>query len=413
MPYDERSINELYESAEITPMGIQLEVNAEIFTTIYNLLSNMRSEEGIQQEDEKRLLHLWRKTVRAMAKVELRKGHGISMEKQIEMLKEAYAIETKYTADQLFSSVSSSKLIKEELEEVRRFSAEEMNTLFNSVIWPAMIKGKTGAQENPTAFIIAGQPGSGKTRMSSVIIDDYDGDIIQSMSDNFRGFHPRAKEVFQKYGRYCTYFSTKEGKYLSDLAMRKAAEEKYHNEKFHAITDTSPMADRWLAYQAGLGFFGRNHCLIHPKYGSYFTIGAILTTLALPPDTPLAMNCGSCTRCFAACPGKALSHERFNPWRCKSYLTQKKEVLNEEEKNILRKTPLIFGCDECQKCCPFNENAAYSPLPETGADRIPRLERETLEQISNRRFTKEYGEYAFSWRGRPVLLRNMDIIKKK
>lgn len=53
MPYDERSINELYESAEITPMGIQLEVNAEIFTTIYNLLSNMRSEEGIQQEDEK------------------------------------------------------------------------------------------------------------------------------------------------------------------------------------------------------------------------------------------------------------------------------------------------------------------------------------------------------------------------
>ena len=228
MPYDERSINELYESAEITPMGIQLEVNAEIFTTIYNLLSNMRSEEGIQQEDEKRLLHLWRKTVRAMAKVELRKGHGISMEKQIEMLKEAYAIETKYTADQLFSSVSSSKLTKEELEEVRRFSAEEMNTLFNSVIWPAMIKGKTGAQENPTAFIIAGQPGSGKTRMSSVIIDDYDGDIIQSMSDNFRGFHSRAKEVFQKYGRYCTYFSTKEGKYLSDLAMRKAAEEKYH-----------------------------------------------------------------------------------------------------------------------------------------------------------------------------------------
>lgn len=129
MPYDERSINELYESAEITPMGIQLEVNAEIFTTIYNLLSNMRSEERIQQEDEKRLLHLWRKTVRAMAKVELRKGHGISMEKQIEMLKEAYAIETKYTADQLFSSVSSSKLTKEELEEVRRFSAEEMNTL--------------------------------------------------------------------------------------------------------------------------------------------------------------------------------------------------------------------------------------------------------------------------------------------
>ena len=222
----DRSMN-CMNTAEITPMGIQLEVNAEIFTTIYNLLSNMRSEEGIQQEDEKRLLHLWRKTVRAMAKVELRKGHGILWKNRLKCSK-SICHRNEVHGRPAFSSVSSSKLTKEELEEVRRFSAEEMNTLFNSVIWPAMIKGKTGAQENPTAFIIAGQPGSGKTRMSSVIIDDYDGDIIQSMSDNFRGFHPRAKEVFQKYGRYCTYFSTKEGKYLSDLAMRKAAEEKYH-----------------------------------------------------------------------------------------------------------------------------------------------------------------------------------------
>lgn len=107
--------------------------------------------------------------------------------------------------------MSSSKLTKEELEEVRRFSAEEMNTLFNSVIWPAMIKGKTGAQENPTAFIIAGQPGSGKTRMSSVIIDDYDGDIIQSMSDNFRGFHPRAKKFFKNTDAIVPIFPQRKG----------------------------------------------------------------------------------------------------------------------------------------------------------------------------------------------------------
>ena len=64
MPYDERSINELYESAEITPMGIQLEVNAEIFTTIYNLLSNMRSEEGIQDRKSTRLNSSHRHTSR-------------------------------------------------------------------------------------------------------------------------------------------------------------------------------------------------------------------------------------------------------------------------------------------------------------------------------------------------------------
>lgn len=187
----------------------------------------------------------------------------------------------------------------------------------------------------------------------------------------------------------------------------------YPSENFHAVADTSPMVDRWLAYQAGLGFFGKNHCLIHPKYGSYFTIGSILTTLELSPDIPLTMSCGSCTRCFAACPGKALSHDRFNPWTCKSYLTQKKEELTESEKKILQKTPLIFGCDECQKCCPFNENAAASPLPEMRENRIPRLERETLETLSNRQFAKDYKDYAFAWRGKPILLRNMNIIEKK
>lgn len=128
MPYDERSINELYESAEITPMGIELEVNAEIFTTIYNLLSNMRSEEGIQQEDEKRLLHLWRKTVRAMAKVELRKGHGISMENRLKCSKR-HMPSKRSTRQTSFFFRELLQTDKEELEEVRRFSAEEMNTL--------------------------------------------------------------------------------------------------------------------------------------------------------------------------------------------------------------------------------------------------------------------------------------------
>lgn len=271
MPYDERSVNELYESAEITPMGIQLEVNAEIFTTIYNLLATMRSEEGIQPEDEARLLHLWRKTVRAMAKVELRKGHGLPMEKQIEMLKEAYAIETKYTADQLFSPAGSAKLSKESLEDIQRFSEEEMHSLFDQVIWPAMTKGKTGGQSNPTAFIIAGQPGSGKTRMSSMIIEEYNGDIIQSMSDNFRGFHPRAKEVLKKYGHYCSYFSTKEGKYLSDLAMRRAAEEKYHILQEGSLDDSAhTMA--LISYLKGKGYTIRVLLRACPKKDSWKAI---------------------------------------------------------------------------------------------------------------------------------------------
>ncbi len=68
-------------------------------------------------------------------------------------------------------------------------------------------------------------------------------------------------------------------------------------------------------------------------------------------------GCGDCIRCIDVCPGKCLTPGRFNPWQCKSYLTQKKQTLTPAEEEIIKKTPLIFGCDECQKYCPFNEKA--------------------------------------------------------
>ncbi len=190
--------------------------------------------------------------------------------------------------------------------------------------------------------------------------------------------------------------------------MQKA----YPKETFLSLVDTSPMVDRYLAYQAGLGFFGRNHCLIHPKYGSFFTIGAILTTLDMTPDTPLSLSCGDCHICQQHCPGRVISDDHFNPWHCKSYLTQKKEELTEEEIQILRRTPTIFGCDECQLHCPYNQQAPASPLPEIHEHRITTLTEETLFSYSNRSFDKTFRSYAFAWRGRRVLLRNLEIIHR-
>lgn len=200
-------------------------------------------------------------------------------------------------------------------------------------------------------------------------------------------------------------------RYMDRIIQRM--EESYPEEKFLALTDTSPMVDRWLAYAAGLGFFGRNHCLIHPIYGSYVTIGAILTTLYLPPDTPLTLSCGSCHLCEKACPGRILGREPLNPWHCKSYLTQKKENLSPEECDIVKKTPLIFGCDACQNCCPFNQKAPPSPLPEIKENRIPSLSEEMMETLSNRAFDRTYRNYAFAWRGKKVLLRNWKIVHDK
>jgi epoxyqueuosine reductase len=199
--------------------------------------------------------------------------------------------------------------------------------------------------------------------------------------------------------------------YMDNLItlMKEAFEEG----ECYPLVDTSPLSDRWLAYASGLGFYGKNRCLINPRYGSLFTIGSILTTWELPEGSPLPCGCGDCHRCISACPGHALSDSGFNPWVCKSFLTQKKDPLTPEEERIIGRTPLIFGCDECQKACPFNQKAQPSPLPETGKDRIPALSRELLEQTSNRAFSKTYRDYAFSWRGKKILLRNLNIVEKK
>lgn len=199
--------------------------------------------------------------------------------------------------------------------------------------------------------------------------------------------------------------------YLSRLADAIAPH--FPKAGFLPVVDTSPLVDRYLAYAAGLGFYGKNHCLIHPVYGSFFTIGALLTTLDLPQAAPLASRCGDCRRCLTACPGHALGECGIAPYRCRSYLTQKKEELTEEERKILRRTPYLFGCDECQRCCPWNEKAPASPIPEIHEHRIPRLTQDMLEGLSNRGFEKEYRDYAFAWRGRKLLLRNASVISGK
>jgi epoxyqueuosine reductase len=125
--------------------------------------------------------------------------------------------------------------------------------------------------------------------------------------------------------------------------------------QFSIHCDTSPLADRYMAYLAGLGFYGKNNCFISPKWGSYVTIGTILTTLEFEPNTPLVQSCIGCNRCITACLGQCLGHDEFKYDTCKSYLTQKKGDLTNEEESIIRKTPLVFGCDVCQEVCPHNQ----------------------------------------------------------
>lgn len=167
-----------------------------------------------------------------------------------------------------------------------------------------------------------------------------------------------------------------------------------------------------MAYLAGLGFYGKNNCFISTKWGSYVVIGTILTTLELEPNMPLNQSCMECNRCITACLGQCLGHDEFKYDTCKSYLTQKKGDLTEEEKTIISKTPLVFGCDVCQEVCPHNRDIPTTPIPEFQQIE-PFIEINELEALTNKEFKAKYGNRAFAWRGKKILMRNQTIIEEK
>ncbi|MCI0555278.1 MAG: tRNA epoxyqueuosine(34) reductase QueG, partial [Anaerolineae bacterium] len=123
-------------------------------------------------------------------------------------------------------------------------------------------------------------------------------------------------------------------------------------------TDTGPILERDLAQRAGIGWIGKNTCLINPKQGSYFLLSEIFLDLALEPDQPfITDHCGTCTLCITACPTQCILPDRtIDARRCISYLTIE---LKDDIPNELR--PMIgdwvFGCDVCQMVCPWNRFA--------------------------------------------------------
>lgn len=182
---------------------------------------------------------------------------------------------------------------------------------------------------------------------------------------------------------------------------------------FRWYVDTGPVMERVFAKNSGIGWIGKNTCVIDPKLGSWLFLGVILTSLELEPDSIIPDHCGTCTACIDACPTQAIvAPHTLDARRCISYLTIEHRGEIAPELSAKMGNP-IFGCDICQDVCPWNKKA-----PKTASEAFqPRAGFFNPALAAFR--AKVENEYPQGFKNSPLkrakkegLLRNIDIAQK-
>jgi epoxyqueuosine reductase len=171
--------------------------------------------------------------------------------------------------------------------------------------------------------------------------------------------------------------------------------------QYRVCVDSTPVSERAFAAAAGLGWIGKNGCLIDREHGSFLLLAEILTDLDLPVDEPVAESCGSCTRCLDACPtGAFLEPGLLDAARCLAYWTiEHRGPIPDAWKAAIGER--VFGCDVCQEVCPWN--APLSSLCVSGAAPPTRIEILAMGRGSWRR---RFGTTAVNRAARRGLQRN-------
>ncbi len=175
----------------------------------------------------------------------------------------------------------------------------------------------------------------------------------------------------------------------------------------HACTDTAPVFERELAVRAGLGWRGRNTCLINRRVGSYTLLGELFTDLELVPDAPTPDGCGCCQRCLDACPTGALVQPYvLDSRRCLAYLTiEHRGALPRPLRPLLGTR--VFGCDACQEVCPWNRRTRPGwPGPEPA---LAASELVDLLELDSAGFRRRYGSTPVARARRRGLRRNAAV----
>jgi epoxyqueuosine reductase len=183
--------------------------------------------------------------------------------------------------------------------------------------------------------------------------------------------------------------------------------------------DTAPLLERSYARMAGLGWIGKNTCLIHEGTGSWYFLGAVLLSLSLEPDQPPPDRCGTCTRCIDACPTAAIvpapGIEGDSPVRfavdarlCISYYTiEKKNEIPAEARG--GNSNHVFGCDICQDVCPWNRHAPVTDDLRFEPKLAPAPPLERLAAITEQEFRELFRESPVSRARYRGFLRNVAV----
>lgn len=214
---------------------------------------------------------------------------------------------------------------------------------------------------------------------------------------------------FAKVRDYHTVMKEKLHELLNFISLLNAHDEPLSGRCF---CDSAPVMERYWAWKSGMGWIGRNHCIIIPNFGSYIILGELFLNIELNADEPITDKCIGCNKCLQSCPTEALSYSNeegrshFDARKCLSFHTiESKETI--PDIYSIKLDGIVFGCDKCQSVCPHNNNVPQStvfrPLP-IFAENNPDI----LQNISEEEFNIEFRDSTIQRAGYNKLKQNIE-----